>query len=113
MRTTQRNNCLAEPASVFIAAEKGILTTLNPMLAYVGSWIQAPKQDKHESSGLPVTRRRLAISCSGPERHTSIADQVLGAGQDGASSGTSERRICGRRQLIWTAVAIRSGRHPW
>ena len=79
----------AELASVFIAAEKGIPHDPQSHAAYVGSWIQALKQDKHEIFRAAHDASKATDFLLGLERDTSIADQALSAGPDGASSGTS------------------------
>jgi antirestriction protein ArdC len=79
----------AELASVFIAAEKGIPHDPQSHAAYVGSWIQALKQDKHEIFRAAHDASKATDFLLGLERDTSIADQALSAGPNGASSGTS------------------------
>ena len=103
----------AELASVFIAAEKGIPHDPQSHAAYVGSWIQALKQDKHEIFRAAHDASKATDFLLGLERDTSIADQALSAGPEVHPAEPPERPICGRKQPIWTAVAIRSGRHRW
>jgi antirestriction protein ArdC len=70
----------AELASVFLAAERGIPHDPEQDAAYVGAWIQALRQDKHEifraaHDASAATDFLLAL-----ERDRSIADQSLSAG---------------------------------
>jgi antirestriction protein ArdC len=78
----------AELASVFIAAEKGIPHDPESHAAYVGSWIQALKQDKHEIFRAAHDASKATDFLLVLERDTSIADQALGAGPE-TSNGTS------------------------
>ena len=78
----------AELASVFIAAEKGIRHDPESHAAYVGSWITALKQDKHEIFRAAHDASKATDFLLGLERDTSIADQAVGAGPE-TSSETS------------------------
>lgn len=87
----------AELASVFIAAEKGIPHDPESHAAYVGSWIQALKQDKHEIFRAAHDASKATDLLLGLERDTSIADQPLGAGPE-TPNGTS--RAANLRQEV-------------
>ena len=67
----------AELASVFIAAEKGIPHDPQNHAAYVGSWIQALKQDKNEIFRAAHDGSKAADLLLSLERDVSIADQDL------------------------------------
>jgi antirestriction protein ArdC len=67
----------AELASVFIAAEKGIPHDPENHAAYVGSWIQALKQDKNEIFRAAHDASKAADLLLSLERDVSIADQDL------------------------------------
>lgn len=67
----------AELASVFIAAEKGIPHEPQNHAAYVGSWIQALKQDKNEIFRAAHDASKAADLLLSLERDVSIADQDL------------------------------------
>jgi antirestriction protein ArdC len=67
----------AELASVFVAAEKGIPHDPQNHAAYVGSWIQALKQDKNEIFRAAHDASKAADLLISLERDMSIADQDL------------------------------------
>ncbi|HLH02756.1 MAG TPA: zincin-like metallopeptidase domain-containing protein [Bryobacteraceae bacterium] len=67
----------AELASVFVAAEKGIPHDPQNHAAYVGSWIQALKQDKNEIFRAAHDASKAADLLVALERDASIADQDL------------------------------------
>lgn len=67
----------AELASVFVAAEKGIPHDPQNHAAYVGSWIQALKQDKNEIFRAAHDASKAADLLLSLERDVSIADQDL------------------------------------
>jgi antirestriction protein ArdC len=67
----------AELASVFVAAEKGIPHDPQNHAAYVGSWIQALKQDKNEIFRAAHDASKAADLLLSLERDVSIADQHL------------------------------------
>lgn len=67
----------AELASVFVAAEKGIPHDPQNHAAYVGSWIQALKQDKNEIFRAAHDASKAADLLVSLERDVSIADQDL------------------------------------
>jgi antirestriction protein ArdC len=67
----------AELASVFIAAEKRIPHDPQNHAAYVGSWIQALKQDKNEIFRAAHDASKAADLLLSLERDVSIADQDL------------------------------------
>lgn len=87
----------AELASVFIAAEKGIPHDPESHAAYVGSWIQALKQDKNEIFRAAHDASKATDFLLGLERDTSITDQALGVGPE-TSTGTS--RAASLRQEV-------------
>jgi len=88
----------AELASVFIAAEKGIPHDPQSHAAYVGSWIQALKQDKHEIFRAAHDASKATDLLLALERDTSIADHALSAGADAPANGSS--RTANLRQDI-------------
>ena len=67
----------AELASVFLAAEKGIPHDPQNHAAYVGSWIQALKQDKNEIFRAAHDASKAADLLLSMDREVSIADQKL------------------------------------
>lgn len=67
----------AELASIFIAAEKGIPHDPENHAAYVGSWIQALKQDKNEIFRAAHDASKATDLLLSLERDVSIADQDL------------------------------------
>jgi antirestriction protein ArdC len=66
----------AEIASVFIAAERGIPHDPNSHAAYVGSWIRALRNDKHEIFRAAQDASRAADFVLQLERDQSLAEQV-------------------------------------
>ncbi len=67
----------AELASVFLAAEKGIPHDPQSHAAYVGSWIQALKQDKNEIFRAAHDASKAADLLLSMDREVSIADQKI------------------------------------
>lgn len=70
----------AELASVFLAAERGIPHNPEQHAAYVGSWINALKQDKNEIFRAAHDASRASDFLLALERDRSIADETLTAG---------------------------------
>ncbi len=70
----------AELASVFLAAERGIPHNPEQHAAYVGSWINALKQDKNEIFRAAHDASRASDYLLALERDRSIADEMLTAG---------------------------------
>jgi antirestriction protein ArdC len=79
-----REELRAELASVFIAAERGIPHEPNNHAAYVGSWIQALKNDKHEIFRAAHDASAATEYVLRLEREASRADslEVTDAGRD-------------------------------
>jgi len=80
----------AELASVFLAAEKGIPHDPQNHAAYVGSWIQALKQDKNEIFRAAHDASKAADLLLSMERDVSIADQSLDTHGPQAEAAISE-----------------------
>ena len=81
----------AELASVFLAAERGIPHNPKQHAAYVGSWIQALKQDKNEVFRAAHDAARASDFVLALERDRSVADESLAVGPDSATKvGTRE-----------------------
>lgn len=74
-----REELRAELASVFLAAERGIPHNPAQHAAYVGSWIQALQQDKHEIFGAAHDASAATDYLLALERELSLgAEQVAG-----------------------------------
>jgi antirestriction protein ArdC len=69
----------AELASVFLAAERGIPHDPEQHAAYVGSWINLLKQDKHEIFRAAQDASRAADFLLAMERDRSIGEDILSA----------------------------------
>jgi len=89
----------AELASVFLAAERGIPHKPEQHAAYVGLWISALKEDKHEIFRAARDAHGAADFLLALERERSV-DKALGtvnvSGRDGAGlqmSGRTERQV--------------------
>ena len=80
----------AELASVFIAAEKGIPHEPENHAAYVGSWIQALKQDKNEIFRAAHDASKATDLLLSLERDVSIADQDLEANSAVLANASSD-----------------------
>lgn len=88
--TYAKEELRAELASVFIAADKGIPHDPQNHAAYVGSWIQALKQDKNEIFRAAHDASKAADLLLSLERDVSIADQDLEIQAPGQSTMTEQ-----------------------
>ena len=88
----------AELASLFMAAERGIPHNPESHAAYVGSWIAALKQDKHEIFRAAHDASKATDFILSLERDASIADTALGLGPD-SSVSTGSRAVVYREEI--------------
>ena len=95
----------AELASVFMAAERGIPHNPEQHAAYVGSWIQALQQDKHEIFRAAHDASAITDYLLGLERQRSLAAEQPSAGP----ALTPGRIPSADRQLIQGPEHGRSG----
>lgn len=72
-----REELRAELASVFLAAERGILHTPEQHAAYVGSWVKALKEDKNEIFRAAHDASAATDFLLTLERDRSVADEEL------------------------------------